>query len=867
VSGAWDGPPRWARRLLTFLLPRTDPGTLIGDLDEEYVRFVRPDVGRFRADVWYVRQVVLSSVPLVLRYLRPTRPGTGFLLGDLRFAARFLLRRPGATLAIVGTLALGLGVNTTVFSVVDGVLLRALPYQHEDRLVRPVPGELFFHDLGEAQEVERRMTTLDAYAAWGRTLFLFPGDGDAEEVRGARVSWNHFDMLGAPAMLGRTFVAADAVTDDALVLGHGLWMRRYGGDPDIVGRTVPVFDGAMTVIGVMGPNHVPMEYDWQAWRPLPADPALLPSSGLAGNGRLRPGVTLEEARTEFGAVVSEIWMAGGYVASPDEIASLEVVPVREWLLGDVSRGLWVLLGAVAFLLLLACANVASLLLALSGGRAREFAVRAALGAGRGHLARQALVEVGLLFATGAAAAVVASWAVLPWLVSQLPPDLPRADAVGLSASVTMYTVLLTLAAALVTGALPVARSGGASLGALAGTGKQTSSRRRNRARSVLVAGEMAVAVVLIVGAGLMVRTMISLTSVDTGFQADGVVTVRPSPPADRYAEPADLEAYYAQLTDELTALPGVSSVGAIQFLPMTPGGWWGGYLPEGRVIPEDENRPMTAFRVIREGYFETMRVPVLSGRPLVATDAEAGSEGIVINETLMREAFPDGEAIGRTMTMGDGTVLTVVGIVADVHQSDLRTASHAEAYVAFGLRPWRRMHMVVRYSGDEAAILGGVAAAVRRLDGSVTMLGPRSMTSIVGSTLGSARLLTSMLALFGVIGMGLGAIGVYGVTAQAVGEQRREIGIRMALGAEASGVVRRTIGRGMAPVAAGLAIGLGLAIAGVQLLEGLLFGVEPVDVGTFASAPVLLVVVAFASLAVPAVRAARVDPVRTLREE
>ena len=732
-----------------------------------------------------------------------------------------------------------------------------------------MPDELFFMNSHQARALAQHTNTLESFAAWSRTLLLFTDGDRAEEVRGASVDWNHFDMLGARPMLGRTFVRDDAIASRAIILSHGLWVRRFAADPTVVGSTVNMAGRSMVLIGVMGPEHVPMEFDWEAWRTLPLDPEQSAGRGIAGNGRLRDGVSLEEAQEDFRRVVTEIQAETGNIVSDEERAGLTLVPMREWLIGDVGPGLVVLSIAVAFLLLLACANVANLLFAQSGARAREFAVRTALGGTRARVVRQVFIEVLVLSLFGGVLALGMSTISMGWLTSQLPTDLPRAHDVGISPGVVTFTAISALLAALCTGVLPAFRTdAGARAVLAAGSHGSSEGRKRVRVRSLLVGTEMALAVVLVVGAGLMVRTLMSLQSVDPGFDAEGVVTFRPSPPSDRYPVGAELDAYYAALTTQLERLPGVRSVGAIQFLPMTSGGWWSSYQPEGTVYQDGEGRPSTGMRVVREGYFETMGISVVRGRTLTLAGSESdGVTAALLNETLAREAFPDTDAIGREVIFGDGNRVLVVGVVGDVLQSDLRTSSFPEMYIPFGARPWQRMHMVLRVDGDPAATLAAAASSARSLDAEISLLGPRLMTDVVDSTIGNAKLMTSLLTLFGVVGLGLGAVGVYGVTSQVVSEQRREIGIRLALGAEGTSVASRTVLRGMIPVALGVAVGLMGAFLGAGMLESLVFGVETLDIGTFLTAPVALMLVALAALALPALRASRVDPVRTLREE
>lgn len=856
-------PPRAARALLEWLLSPGDAASVAGDLEEEYIRYVRPQRGRLAADLWYWRQVLLS-IPRLARRPALAR-GLG---GDVRHAARVLRRRPVFALAAAGTLGLTIALGTGVFSVVRAVLLVPLPYASPDRIVRPIPDELFFVDALEARAFADRMTTLQSTAAWSRTLFLLSGDDVVEEVRGAAVSWNHFDMLGARPLLGRGFHREDAERGDAVVLSHGLWVRRFGADPGVVGSTVEISGRATTVVGVMGPRYVPLEYDWEAWSPMPLDPEAMLGRGMVVDGRLRDGVTLEQAEEEMRQVLGDIWTESGGEVSDVDRAGMRMVPIRTWLLGEVDGILRVLSAGVAFLLLLACANVANLLLAHGRARGLEFAVRSALGGSRARVGRQIAVEVLLLAVAGGALGVALTASTLGWLTGRLPPDLPRVSQVGMTAGVAAFAAATVLVTAFVTGLAPLLSATGAAFRRHLSGGRGSSAGRRHvRVRSGLVVAEAALAVLLLAGAGLMVRTVAALHAVDPGFDAEGVVTLRLSPPSDRYPAGPELEGYYGQITAELSRLPGVTAVGAIQFLPMTPGGWWSTYRIESSVGDDPGEDRYTAMRVVRGGYFEAMRVRIVRGRSLAEDDfAEGAPIRVLVNERVAAEA--GAELLGRTILLGqDRTPAEVVGIVADVRQSDLRQASHAEIYVPFSHVPWRRMHMVMRVGGDASAALGAARGAVVAVDPTVSVTGPMLMTDVVGRTTARTRLVATLLSLFGLVGLMLGGIGIYGVAAQAVGERRREIGIRLALGAESGPVALRTIREGLTPVVLGLLLGLAATYAGRGLLADLVFGVGAADVATLGSAPLVLLTVALAALTVPALRAARIDPARSLRDE
>jgi len=852
---------------MAWVTPERHRDQLLGDLDEEYRRFIRPSRSRVSADLWYWRQV-LGTAPSLIR-----RRST-FLNGDLRRdlgqALRVLVRRPAFSLAVVGTLALGIGANTAVFSVVDAVVVRPLPFGNVDRVVRPLPHALFFLNATRASRLRERLSTVEDLAGWGRSLFLFDNGAEALEVRGATVDWNHFAMLGAQPMLGRTFIREDAQARDAVIITHGLWQRVFGGDPSVVGGSFQVSGRSMRLVGVMGPDHVPMETDWQAWRPQPLDPSQS-SSALAVNLLLRPGVSVGEAESEFRAVWMQLLQEAQYEPDPEERAEMVVVPFRDWLLGDATASLLVILGAVSLILLLACVNVANLLLAHFGRRAQEFGIRAALGGGDGAVVRQILLEVGLLATVGGVLGLAFAWSALAALVGQFPADLPRAGGVGISSGVVLYGVLATGVTVAVAGVLPVlrARGDGAAASLASGGRTTTGGRARARIRALLVTAEVSFAVVLVVGAGLMVRSFTALNAVDPGFDAEGVVTVRPSPPSSRYPEPEDLIQYYERVTAELAAIPGVESVGSIQFLPMTSGGWWSSYRPDGQAFAEGQARPRMAVRLVTPGYLRTLGQRLLDGRDVTAKDVEGEEFGALVNETLAREAFGTTDAVGELLHMGgdEGARARVVGVVGDVRQTDLRTPTHPELYLPSAYTAWRRMHMVVRASGDPTALLRPVAVAVRRVDPGVHIDGPQLVTEVIGGTYAETRLVTTLLALFGLIALSVGGVGVYGVTAQAVSERTREIGVRIALGADRVGVARWTVLHGLVPVGVGLAAGLLIAWSSARLIESQLYGVGSRDPLTLVIGPLLLALVAVVATLLPALRASRVDPIEVLSQE
>ncbi|MEQ9401073.1 MAG: ADOP family duplicated permease [Longimicrobiales bacterium] len=858
MSAGRKDPPRLAVWLLECADRR---GHLLGDLEEEYRRFHRPR-GRLRADAWFWRQALRTLPGLAAGHLRRG----GGTMADLRQALRALRRRPGFALMAVATFALALGANALVFSLVHSVLLRPLPFVHAERLVHVHPDALFLVDLEEARAVAEATPSVERALPWGRALFLFTGAGVAEEVRGATVEWYHFDALGAAPAVGRAFTRDDAAAGDAVILSHALWTRRFGGDRSLVGQRVDVSGRPRTVVGVMGPDHVPMEPDWDVWSPLPVDAADAAGRPLALVALLRPGATVEASRAELRTAFRQRWGRSGNGVSEDDLAVVAPVSLRTHLLGDVSTPLRVLQVAAWFVLLLACANVANLLLAQGGVRSAEVAVRASLGASRGRIVRQLLLEVGLLAVAGCVLGLLLAAGLHSWGAARLPDAISRGGPWRLGAVALAYTALTTGVAALLSGALPSWRTAGGGVSASTLRGARTP--RSSRLSGLLVAVEVAASVVLVVGAGLMVRSFAALRAVDPGFDAEGVVTVRVSPPPDRYATAEAVDAFYGRLRERALALPGAEAAGAIMFLPMTSGGYWNAFRASDAAIEADD-APSVAIRIVTPGYVETMGIRVLAGRALGDADGADGARVGVINQTLARQAFGDADPVGRTILLGrsDPEELTVVGVVADVRQSDLRQAASPEVLRPLAQEHFTRMYLVVRAAGPSDATLGAVQRLVLEEEPDAVVSRPALMADVLGGTLSDTRLVTQMLSVFGLLALCLGAVGVYGVTAHTVARRTREIGIRMALGAESGRVARRTVASGLVPVVVGMVVGVGAALALSTGVEALLFSVSPRDPLTFLAVPAVLTAVAVAALAVPALRASSVDPVRALRSD
>jgi len=679
---------------------------------------------------------------------------------------------------------------------------------------------------------------------------------------------NHFEMLGASPVLGRGFLPDDGRdgAEHVVVLAYGLWQRRFGSDPSAVGRTIEASGVPYLIVGVMGSDHLPLEPDWQIWAPIQLSEEMLAGgNGMAAVGRLVPGVTVAAAQAESRRIFRQYQEDRGESVTEEDVAGLRVVPVREWILGTNRTLLLVLLGAVGFLVLIACANVANLLLAYNGSRRQEFALRQAVGASRSRILRQLLTEAALLAVLGGTTGVALAYAALAYSVPFLPADLPRSNSVGIDSVVLAFALAASLTSAVLFGLAPALRAADSSVCVHLGGGNRGSmEKRQQRMNHGLVAVEVALAVTLVVGAGLMLRSSWKLAKVDPGFDPEGVLTLRvAAPPSAERLE--DVDAFHEQALEALRAVPGVVSAGAIQFLPMRPGGWWSVYRVLGEAEPEE---PRLAMRVVTHDYFSTMGITVRSGPEFSTWGRDDGVHTTLINDALARRAFPASDPLGRQILLGvdDPQPYTIVGVVGDVSQTDLRSPSFPEAYLALRERPWQSLFYAVKVDGEPARFAASVKAAVWSVHDRAPISSLSPLSKVVASTVVSDRLFTGLLTAFGLLALLLGTVGVYGVMSYVVSQRKRELGIRMAVGASAHELLRATVIRGMIPVALGIAAGLLGAITASRVLSDALFGVQPNDTLTLVAVPTILGCSALFALYVPARRASRLDPMHVLRE-
>ena len=813
---------------------------------------------------------------------------------DLRFALRGLLRRPGFTAVVVLTLALGIGAASAIFSVVNGVLLRPLPYDRPGEVATiwvrwpgNPQGELSQPEYWDLREQNRSFSRLAAYANGSLTL---TGSGEPERLRAGFMSGDALPLLGVAPARGRAFTAEDDRPGAPVValLGDGVWRRRFGADPSVIGRKVILDDAPATIIGVMPPGfQLPNDYAGpgaEVWAPLQLDPAIDRSERgwhwVNVMARLRPGVDIASASLEVGALARRM-----HDTYPNEykptFGGFAVIAADD-LVGEIRPAILVLLGAVALLLLIACANVAGLLLARAEARQREIAVRTALGAGAGRLVRQLLTESVLLaLAGGILGALLADWGVRA-LVAAAPPTLPRLDAVHTDGRVLGFTLLVSVATGLLFGLAPAIQASRPDLTvALAEGGRSGSSAGRQRFRRSLVVAQIALALTLVTSAGLLIRSFVRMRGVDPGFDPSHLLSAQVELSAVRYDTPAKVRAFYGELVQRLEAIPGVRSAAAVRALPMTGrleiGDW--SFVVDGRYSnpPTPADRVTADWQTLTPGYFETLRIPVLQGRPIELQDRAEATPVVVINRTLARLAWPGQDPIGQRVLLGGGKVdsvwRTVVGVVGDVRHRGLTATPRPEMYLphaqfpAGSGTPERTLRVVLRANGDPNALAGPMRAALAELDPAVPLVDLQTMEQALGAWAAERRLTMILVAAFAALALILGAVGVYGVMAHLVVQRTREIGIRIALGAVPREILALVIGQGAWLALAGVTIGVGGALAASRLLGRLLFQVTPTDPATYAGTALTLLGVAALAALVPALRATRTDPVEALRSE
>jgi putative ABC transport system permease protein len=828
---------------------------------------------------------------------------------DLRYALRVLVKNPGFTAIAVLTLALGIGANTAIFSVVDAVLLRPLPYPEVDRLV-------FLWSTWPAQGVATSGSALPDYHGWRDRNQVFDGlagfyygdfnlstsDDAPERIQGAYVTVNFFQVLRVSPAAGRLFAPEEEQwgKHHVVLLSDKLWRRRFAANPNVVGREVHLAGENYMIAGVM-PRGLPFFDNLpevELWTPI----AFAPNDNLATRnnhfinlvGRLKPGVTVAQAQADVSAIARTF----AEEDPSNKGIGAAIVPLQEQISGDSRPALLVLLGAVAFVLLVACVNVANLLLARATARSKELAVRASLGASRARIVRQVVIEcLPLALIGGACGALLATWGID--LISTLLPDsLPRGNDIGVNARVLGFTFALALGTIVIFGLLPAFQVARTDLRDLlnegAGTGLGT--RKQGRMRRLLVVAEVALALVLLAGSGLMIRTFIKLRQVDVGFNARNVVTMRVPLPDAKYPQPLSASdprdpaglAFSEQLLSRITSVPGVKAATVATVLPLGAGQDWGKFLSiEGRPAPSSRDQvPLVRFALVSPDYFSAFDIAVRQGRPFTAADKSNSQPVAIINETLAKRFFAGQNPVGQTLWMGAPENLlppdaqtpenrfirrTIVGVVADVKGRSLNVESPSLVYAP--LTQYRRegwtnsLMLAVQTTTPPESVVSAIREQVRSLDTDQPITNVRTMDELLSRSLSSTKFSLWLLGAFAGLSLLLAAIGIYGVMVTVVTQRTREIGLRMALGAQRIDILRLVISQGMVPVITGIVVGLGAAIGLTRLMSTLLFGVKPTDVATFVTVALMLAAIGVLASYLPARRATKVDPLVALKGE
>ena len=807
---------------------------------------------------------------------------------DLRFGARLLARHPGFTAVAVVTLALGIGANAAIFSVVNAVLLRPLPWADPGRAVMIWSKWTAFDKTwvatGEVVDYRRRARTLREVAAWGEGQVNLTGSGDPERVAAASVTANTFSVLGVSPAIGRAFSSTEDLPKgpNVVVLGYALWSRRYSADPSIVGRSIQIDGRPYEVVGIMPAGFLlPTDYQnpqpSQLWVPQQLDPTSMDhgSHGLFAAARLQEGATVAQAAEELHGIAQAMTREGLYPAAMrfDTVT----LSLEEEVVGGVRRSIWLLFGAVGFLLLIACANVANLLLARAEARQREIAVRAALGAGSRRMVRQLLTESLLLTSLSAIVGLALAGAGVRLLAWWNPASIPRIAGVTVDLRVAVFTIAMALVTSVLFGLAPALRALRAGLVESLKDGSQSASSgsARQRFRNTLVVLEMALAVVLLVGAGLMLRSLWALQSTPLGLQPSNVLTMRVALPAESYRSPEQVVGFYQRLMERVKQLPGVASAGAARSLPL--GSTIGDYgLTVEVFVPPPGTRPKGDWQIVTDGYLDAMGERVVRGRGFTPADTSEGMLVALVNEELVRRYFSGRDAIGGRMQIGGGGPrpwVTIVGIVGNVRHNGLTDAVKEKFYIPH--TQWhkstgnaiRGMNLVIKSSSSPSALTSSVRDAIRALDPNLPIADVRTMEEVVSATLSTPRFTGVLLGMFALLAVVLSAIGIYGVLSYLVSRRTREIGIRMAIGAGRGQVLRMVLGSGLSLSLTGAGIGLVLAVGVGRLMRSVLHDVAPNDPATFLFVAVTLPAIALLASAVPAWRATRVDPIVALKTE
>ena len=794
-------------------------------------------------------------------------------LRDARFALRQFAKTPGFTVVALLTIALGIGATSAMFSVVNGVLLRPLPYPEPDRLVRvhEVVPQYGLFSVAPATFLDWRQqnTAFERMAAYTSSSATFSGPEGPERIQGAQVTWELFDLLRVAPAIGSGLRAEQDVPGAApvVMLSHGLWQRRFGGDRSVVGQTIPLSGVPTTIIGVMPADFYYPNRLAEFWRPLNLNPATASRGGhfLGVVARLKPDVALERADREMKAISERL--ATQY---PDNSAneSATVVTLLDQVVGGVRASLVTLFAAVAVVILIACANVANLLLVRASGRERELAIRVALGAGRRRLIVQMLAESLVLALVGGGLGLLLAYSTIPLIQSLSAGSIPRVADIVIDYRVLAFATAASLLTGALFGLAPAWQTSRARAGLVMKEGGRSSTSAGSRyVRSGLLVAEVAMSIVLLIGAMLLLRSFANLTGVDPGFRADGVLAFQVALPANTYPDSAKRIAFFETLTGKLDALPPVQSAGLVQRLPLV-GGYVLSFAVQGRPPAKPGEEPSANHRVVSPDYLKTVGIPLRRGRHFTAADTEKSKMVAIVDDAFVTRHFPDEDPIGRGIDIGNGSdgFYEIVGVAGSVRDSGLDAAPAPTMYVPFRQDVFSTMWVVVKTDGDTAGLPPAVRQVVRELDRSLPAYSMSPLTDVVNGSVAQRRFSMLLLSVFALIALFLAAVGLYGVIAYTVSQRTREIGVRMAIGARPGDVLRMVIGGGMKLVAIGVGVGLAAAVGLTRLVRTMLFDVEPFDVVSYGGTTLLLFIVAVLACYIPARRAMRVDPIVALQE-
>ena len=801
-------------------------------------------------------------------------------LQDLRHGARLLLASPAFTLAALGALAIGIGANTAIFAVVNTLLIQPLPYKDPDRLA-----VVWEHNL--PRDRRDNVVSPGNYLHWREMNSVFSdmsivsmtfrtaytGDGEPEELTQQIVNATLFPMLGVNAAVGRVFTPDEdrPNANRFVLLSDRLWRRRFAADPNVINRSIRLGGNPFTIVGVMPPGFSILDRNVDIWVPVGFSAEARTPRGrwTMVIARLKDGVTFKQAQDDMTGVANRL---SAMFPNFDTGWTARVVPLKEQLTGDVRPALLVLLGAVGFVLLIACANVANLLLARATTRQRELAVRAALGADRGRLIRQLLAESLLLSAIGGITGLALAWWALNFLRTVVAANLPiqRLEFVGINGWVLLFASAIALGSGLLFGVIPAFTAAGISLMDALREGGRTGTASRGRlVRQGLVIVEMALALVLLVGAGLLARSFLSLMRVNPGFDPAKTITMRVTLPSASYQNDSQVIGFFDRLFERIDSLPGVEAAGGISFLPLNGLGAATSFSIEGQEKPRAGEEPVSEVKVVTHDFFKAMGIPLLRGRLFDGRDTAPNTRRIIVSDALVKKYFGERDPIGQRIVLSwnNQGPDEIIGVVGDVRSVSLETEPRGASYLPPARFAYPFMSVAVRTSTGGLRIAPSVVGAVHELDSNVPVSQIRPMSEVIAVSTTERRLTMALLMAFSLLALGLASVGIYGVISYSVTQRTQEIGIRMALGAQRRDVLRMVVGNAMVLAALGIVVGATGAFVLTQLMTKLLFNVEPQDPATFTAVAVLLVAVAAVASYIPGRRATRVDPVVALRQE